>query len=415
MKDRKSTIFCFLVWRKKLSIINSLINDELWHDFLEHKKESVLTAKIIKQYEKYICNKEYKKIAIKIINEEYNFSIPRKVLINKVGKNKKRVVYLYRKEETYILKMLVFLMYKYDYLFVPNLYSFRQKSGAKKAIFDLIRSNIKSKHAYKVDIKNYFNSIPVEKLLHPLENDLNDYKLYNLIKQLLINNNVEENGNIIEEEKGIMAGVPISSFLANYYLKDLDYYFYNNNITYCRYADDIIVFDSAEKIKKHQEYIKNYLNNLGLEINKEKEFFYIPGEKVDFLGFSYENGIIDLSENSINKIKGKIKRKAKSVRRWMLKNNKPIEAGLLTMNKIFNRKFYGKEEDDLSWKYWFFPTISTDKSLKIVDNYMQDWQRYIVTGVHNKKNYQKVPYEMLKKCKYKSLVNEYYTNKEAQN
>ena len=396
-----------------MSVINSLLKDELWIKFLEHKKESVLTAKIIKQYEKYIINKEYTEIVTKIINEEYNFSIPRKVSINKVGKNKKRVVYLYRKEETYILKMLVFLMYKYDYLFAPNLYSFRQKSGAKKAIFDLIRSNIKNKHAYKVDIKNYFNSIPVDKLLVSLENDLNDFKLYHLIKQLLTNNKVEEDGKIVEEEKGIMAGVPISSFLANYYLKDLDYYFYNNKITYCRYADDIIIFDSEENIKKHQEYIAEYLKNMGLEINKEKEFFYNPGEKVEFLGFSYENGVIDLSENSINKIKGKIKRKAKAVRRWMLKKEKPIEAGLLAMNKIFNKKFYGKEEDDLSWKYWFFPTINTDKSLKMIDGYMQDWQRYIVTGVHNKKNFEKAPYELLKKCNYKSLVNEYYKNKEA--
>jgi hypothetical protein len=39
---------------------------------------------------------------------------------------------------------------------------------------------------------------------------------------------------------------------------------------------------------------------------------------------------------------------------------------------------------------------------------MQEWQRYIVTGVHNKKNYEKVPYEMLKDAGYKSLVNEYY-------
>ena len=372
-----------------MSIIDSLINDEVWYNFLEHKKESILTARIIKQYENYICNKEYAEIVTKIINEEYDFSIPRKVSINKVGKNKKRIVYLYNKKETYILKILVFLMYKYDYLFAPNLYSFRQKSGAKKAIFDLIRSNIKNKYAYKVDIKNYFNSIPIDKLLIPLQKDLNDEKLYRLLSRLLTNSKVEENGKIIEEKKGIMAGVPISSFLANYYLKDLDHYFYNNKITYCRYADDIIVFDNEENIKKHQEYIANFLEKMGLEVNKEKEYFYNLREKVEFLGFSYEDGIIDLSENSIKKIKGKIKRKAKAVRRWMLKKEKPIEAGLLTMNKIFNRKFYGKEEDDLSWKYWFFPTINTSKSLKIVDEYMQDWQRYIVTGVHNKKNFKK--------------------------
>ena len=32
--------------------------------------------------------------------------------------------------------------------------------------------------------------------------------------------------------------------------------------------------------------------------------------------------------------------------------------------------------------------------------YMQDYQRYIVTGKHNKKNYEKVPYSYLKKCNY---------------
>ena len=32
----------------------------------------------------------------------------------------------------------------------------------------------------------------------------------------------------------------------------------------------------------------------------------------------------------------------------------------------------------------------------------------MVTGAHNKKNFKKVPYELLKKGKYKSLVHEYY-------
>lgn len=81
------------------------------------------------------------------------------------------------------------------------------------------------------------------------------------------------------------------------------------------------------------------------------------------------------------------------------------------MNRKFNRKFYGKNENDLTWKYWFFPTINTSKNLKVVDEYMQESQRYIITGKHNKKNYEKVPYEILKKCNYKCLVNEYYKSK----
>ena len=304
------------------------------------------------------------------------------------------------------------MMYKYDYLFSPNLYSFRQRSGTKKAFSDLIKNNIKTKAAYKVDIKNYFNSIPVEKLLETLRDDLYDDRLYNLFYDILSNKKVLWNGELIEEEKGIMAGVPIASFFANYYLKDLDKYFYENKITYCRYADDIIIFDRKEKIDEHREYIINFLNEKGLEINPEKEFFYDVGDEVEFLGFSYKNGTIDLTENSIKKIKGKIRRSARGLRRWMIKNNTPPTSPLKAMNKKYNKKFYGKEEEDLSWKYWFFPTINTDKSLKIVDEYMQDWQRYIVTGVHNKKNFEKVPYEMLKKCGYRSLVNEYYKKNE---
>lgn len=396
-----------------MSLIESLLNDELWEAFLEHKKASVLSPKLIKRYEEYINSKRYKDIAILLNKQEYTFSIPKKMLINKIKKNKKRIVYSYNKDETYILKMLVFLLYKYDYLFAPNLYSFRQKSGAKKAIFELIKNNIREKYAYKVDIRNYFNSIPVSELMVPLKEDLADEKLYELFYNLLTNKNVLSGANLIEEEKGIMAGVPISSFLANYYLKDLDFYFYDKKITYCRYADDIIVFDKEENIDKHRQYIINYLKEKGLEVNTEKEFFYNPGDEVEFLGFSYKNGIIDLGSNSIKKIKGKIRRKAKALRRWMIKKDAPPEAALKAMNKIFNKKFYGKEEDDLSWKYWFFPTINTDKSLKIVDNYMQDWQRYIVTEKHNKKNYKKAPYSLLKKCNYKSLVNEYYKSRKA--
>lgn len=378
---------------------------------MEHKKASLLSEREIKKYENYINNKKYEELARKIINGEYEFSYPRRVAINKIRKNKKRIVYIYKKEETYIFKMLTFMMHKYDYLFSPNLYSFRKNSGCKKAIFDLIRQHIKTKAGYKVDIKNYFNSIPAEKLLVTLKEDLQDDKLYNLFFDILTNKIVLSDCEEIEDEKGIMAGVPLASFLANYYLKDLDKYFYDNKITYCRYADDIIVFDDFEKLEEHRKYIRDFLKEKGLEVNEEKEFFYNQGDEIEFLGFSYKNGTIDLNANSIRKIKGKIRRSARGLRRWMIKKEVLPQAPLKAMNKKYNKKFYGKEDDDLSWKHWFFPTINTDKSLKVVDEYMQDWQRYIVTGVHNKKNYEKVPYDMLKEAGYKSLVNEYYKYK----
>lgn len=397
-----------------MNFSNRINNDELWNEFLEYKiNSSHLPDKIIENYKDFVQNKEYKKVTECISKGTYKFTIPKKVLIGKMGKSKKRTVYIYNKEETYILKMVAYILYNYDYLFYPNLYSFRKNSGVKKAIYDITKKNkLKNLYGYKVDIQNYFNSIPVEQLLEELESDIDDKELFEFIKNILLNNKVQLNGSIIEEPKGIMAGVPISSFLANYYLRELDEYFYKNNIIYARYADDVIVFaDNIELLKLYQRVIKTFLSKKGLLVNKDKEFFYNPGEKFEFLGFSYCDGIIDISGNSFKKIKGKIRRTARGLRRWAIKKNASYEVTLKAMNRKFNRKFFGKNENDLTWKYWFFPTINTTTTLKNIDSYMQDWQRYIVTGVHNKRNFEKVPFTMLKQCNYKSLVNEYYNSK----
>jgi len=396
------------------SLIYSLNNENIWKEFLESKENSNnLPQKVIKQYQEFICNKKYIDIANSIINDTYKFSIPRKVLIGKMGKKKKRTVYIYEETENYILKMISHLLYKYDNIFSPNLYSFRKNNGVRKAIYTVIKTkNINKKWAYKVDIKNYFNSIPVKNLLENLKNDLNDERLYNLISELLLNNQVKYEDKILLEEKGIMAGVPISAFLANYYLKDLDGYFYKNGLLYARYADDIMVFgDTEEEVRQYQKIIKDFLSTKELAVNTEKEYFYKPGEKFEFLGFSFQDGIIDISNNSLKKIKGKIRRTARGLRRWMIKKEATPEITLKAMNRKYNNKFFGKNENDLTWKYWFFPVINTDSTLKQVDGYMQEQQRFVVTGVHNKKNFQKVPYEFLKKCNYKSLVNEYYKSK----
>jgi hypothetical protein len=89
------------------------------------------------------------------------------------------------------------------------------------------------------------------------------------------------------------------------------------------------------------------------------------------------------------------------------KEAKPIVA-IKAMNRKYNKKFFGNDNSELSWKYWYFPTITTSKSLNIIDKYYQQEIRYIVTGRHSKKNYKIVPYNLLKECNYISLVNEYY-------
>jgi retron-type reverse transcriptase len=389
-----------------------LVNDQKWSEFLDYKLSKEFVPKKEKTLLKdFIENKKYNDICKKIANESYTFSNPKKHLISKGHSGKKRIVYTYNDDEMIILKFISYLLYEYDYFFMPNLYSFRKNSSVKNAIRNISNiKNIQNMYGYKVDIHNYFNSINEEILLSNLKKDIHDIKLFNLFESLLLNKNVEYYGKIIEEKKGVMAGTPISAFLANYYIKEIDEFFWNKKVVYARYADDIILFcSSEEELYSYQKELLNYFKKYDLEINPEKEYFFKPQEKWEFLGFSFDGKKIDLSQNSVRKIKAKIRRSARGIRRWMLKKDADYMIALKAMNRKYNRKFFGKQDkEELSWKYWFFPTINTVESLKIIDKYMQEEQRYIVTGKHNKRNYKIVPYDTLKKCNYKSLVNEYY-------
>ena len=389
-----------------------ILDNTKWNEFLEYKTSRDFVSKKEKDlFTDFILNKKYQTICSQIASGTYSFSVPKKHLISKGNSTKKRTVYTFSEYEMIILKYISYLLYKYDYLFSPNLYSFRNNSSVKNAIRNISNiKNINKMYGYKVDISNYFNSINVDILLTNLEKDLHDNLLFSLIHNILKNDFVEYNGEKLKEQKGVMAGTPISAFLANYYIKEIDEFFWNQKVVYCRYADDIILFcNSQSDIRKYQEKLINYFSKYDLKINKDKEYFFQPDEKWEFLGFSFYNNRIDLSDNTIRKIKSKIRRSARGIRRWMIKKDANFHVALKAMNRKYNRKFFGKQErDELSWKYWFFPTITTSESLKIIDNYMQEQQRYIVTGKHNKRNYKIVPYTLLKECNYKSLINEYY-------
>lgn len=389
-----------------------LENDIKWNEYLNYKlSKDYINKKEKEELINFIQNKKYKKICDELVNGKYIFSIPKKHIISKGATNKKRVVYTYNEDEMMLLKYISYVLYDYDYIFSPNLYSFRKNNSVKRAIKNISNiKNIRNMYGYKVDIQNYFNSIDINLLLDNLKKDIKDNALFVLIETILKSEYVEYNNKIITENKGAMAGIPISAFLANYYIKEIDEYFWNQNLVYFRYADDIIMFcNTKEDLINNQKILKDFIKKYNLNINHNKEYFFEKNEKWEFLGFSFINGDIDLSENSVRKIKAKIRRSARGIRRWMLKKNVHYNQALKAMNRKYNRKFYGKQDKlELSWKYWFFPTITTDKSLKVIDKYMQQELRYIVTGKHNKRNYKIVPYTVLKNCNYKPLVSEYY-------
>ena len=397
-----------------MSILDLLSKKESWYEFLEHKKSSdFFSSREEKKLTKFIENEDYLPICEKIQNGEA-FPLPRFTKINKKFSEKKRMVFIFPYKEKYVLKLLAFLLHKYDYLFCENLYSFRQNHTVKDATIKLVTRTAKSGvYSYKVDIHDYFNSVDANTIISLLREKITDDEpLINFIEGVLKEPYATYNGEPLEVKKGIMAGVPFSGFLANIYLSELDSWFYERNIPYARYSDDIIVFARSEnEILEYENKIKEFLNSSKLEINPKKEFRTKPYEKWEFLGFQIQGDTIDISPASLNKIKAKIRRKSRALIRWRKRHNHNPRFAVRALIKHFNRKFFNNDSNhELTWCKWYFPTINTSKSLHIIDEYMVSCLRYIQTGKHTKANYN-LRYSELKELGYLSLVNLYYKYK----
>ena len=208
-----------------------------------------------------------------------------------------------------------------------------------------------------------------------------------------------------------MAGMPYAGFFANIFLTSLDREFEKiPKIIYCRYSDDIIMFSKdkealdAAKIKLHKR-----LAEFHLEINPDKVVETGPYEPWTFLGFECNGKEIDVSKISVQKLKAKMRRKARALERWKNTNKKDGWMAARTFIKHFNKKLYTSESNsEVNWSWWYFPLITREKSLKEIDAYMRDCVRYIATGSRTKSRFN-FTYDKMKELGLETLVNRWFS------
>lgn len=395
-----------------MDILSCLSDPAQWQAYFEYKRDGGhLLHWEEKDLSRFIAEERYRPVVERILSGG-TFPPPKRSAISKMNSSKKRIVYTYPKAENYVLKLITYLLLRrYDHLFAPNLYSFRAKHSAKDAIRALAHApGIDRMWSYKADISDYFNSIPVERMLPILERALCDEpELYRFLAGLLTDPRVNDRATLIEERKGIMAGTPVSTFLANLYLAELDEIFARSGRLYARYSDDIILFAPTEEaLQQDIARIHHHLRAAGLTINPAKESRTAPGQQWVFLGFAYQGGVIDIAPASIEKLKGKMRRKTRALMRWKDRKGKEGIHAARAFIKAFNRKLFETCADhDLTWARWYFSTITTSESLHAIDQYAQSCIRYLATGKHTKSAYN-FRYEQIKDLGYVSLVNRYY-------
>lgn len=402
---------------RPLSVAELTAEEDAWRAFLEEKTDRrQMGHQEADAVREWIDRGGYLSLAADCRECRLPAGFPVKHLLNKTGTRKKRIVYSFEGEEGIFLKFVAWQLHRYDRHFSGNCYAFRKHVGVKEAIRRICReAQPGDKYCLKVDISNYFNSIDVDILLQKLafvrEEDAG---LYRLFERMLRQPFVWENGEAVPDRHGAMAGIPVAPFFANVYLAETDAFFEREDVLYFRYSDDILIFAGTRReLEERQKQLYTQLRELCLTVNPEKVKTAGPGEYWEFLGFGYRDGQIDLSEGTIRKTKAKIRRKADALRRWQRDKNLTSDKAAIGLIHAMNRKFYGSaeegkaQENDFTWCRWFLPNLDTDKGLRIIDEYMQEYIRYTVTGRHYKGNY-RIGYETLKKWGYRSLVHEFW-------
>ncbi len=408
------SVFSFLFYFFDLmDIIDGLSQKDKWEEFLSYRQSSRRMSKEeIRLWREFIDSGRFLVTASEIKEESYMPPLPHKMEINKTGSTKKRIVYSYPDDLCRILKFICYALYRYDGYFSADCYAFRPDLSARDAL-PLIYKAVRGSQVYslKADISDYFNSIDTAKLLSRLSFlKKDDQRLYTLFEKMLTADKaIDSAGNIVKMKRGAMAGIPVAPFFANVYLTETDRFFEDKDLLYMRYSDDILICaGSREKLENAKEALFERLEADGLKLNTSKLNTYGPGDPIEYLGFAISEDCIDISTMTMTKLKDKMRRKAHALRRWCTGRKLPPERGAKGFITAMNHKLYVHSEDDtFSWSRWFFPNITTDKSLKELDAYMQQYVRWCVSGRHYKGNY-RISYEDMKKWGYKSLVHEYY-------
>ena len=329
---------------------------------------------------------------------------PHRRLLNKAD-GRKKVVFTFAGADELLLKGLNRILQTSTAADHSRLcHSFQPGRGPRTAYRDIRRiRGLQRMHCLHLDVRDFFNSIPVEPLIASLPATItDDQPLYRLLAATFRDQRVLSGDKVIvDTHKGVMAGTPLAPLLSNLYLRALDDVFEQAGVPFLRYADDMVVFGSEQEILQHGAEIEERLAALGLALNPLKTRLSAPGEPWEFLGLRYDRGAIDLAGNSVRKLRRRIRRIARRAR----KRQDPAQPAVRRLNwRLYG---IGGRSTDFTWASWFFPLLTVDATLHRLDRLVQEQLRFAVTGVHSRRNFKEVPYEGLRGVGYLPLVSAY--------
>ncbi|MBV6518010.1 MAG: hypothetical protein HCAMLNBO_00607 [Candidatus Brocadia fulgida] len=179
----------------------------------------------------------------------------------------------------------------FENTFAEQSYGFRPGRGCKDAL-RRVEELLKNGYPWVVDadIKSYFDSIPHDKVMEEVEEQIADGRILEMIEGYLKQGTMDGLKEW-EAEKGTPQGAVISPLLANLYLSKIDHEMARLGHEMVRYADDsVILCRNEEEAKRALEEMKGMLEARGLTLHPEKTKIVDATQEggFDFLGYHFE-------------------------------------------------------------------------------------------------------------------------------
>jgi len=180
----------------------------------------------------------------------------------------------------------------FERTFADTSYGFRPNRNAKQALRRVERElNRGSQFVIDCDIKNFFDTIPQDKLMAKVGERITDSKLLALVEKML-RQGIMDTHHEWTPTKGTPQGGVISPLLANIYLNGLDHQLIEDGAEPTRYADDLVALcGTRAEAERVLARIRTWTEEHGLELHPTKTRIVDMGQsgaEVDFLGYTFK-------------------------------------------------------------------------------------------------------------------------------
>ena len=188
-----------------------------------------------------------------------------------------------------IQQALLQVVQKYwDSTFSEHSYGFRPGRSQHQAI-EQAQKYVCSGLQYVVDLdlEKFFDRVNQDILMGLVAKRLKDKRVLKLIRAFL-SAGIMENGVVQAQDEGVPQGGPLSPWLSNVMLDELDRELEKRKLNFIRWADDCNIYVGSERAgKRVMESITNCVSKrLKLKVNTEKSAVGRPWER-KFLGFTF--------------------------------------------------------------------------------------------------------------------------------